>query len=76
MKGARSYYDVLVLGSEIPALSAGALLARRGFRVAWVRHDARPARYPWDALPLRRAQSTVSSQTLSAFNTREMQNYE
>jgi phytoene dehydrogenase-like protein len=55
MKGARSHYDVLVLGSEIPALSAGALLARRGFRVAWVRHDPRPRSYTWDDLPLRRA---------------------
>jgi hypothetical protein len=55
MKGARSHYDVLVLGADIPALAAGALLARRGFRVAWVRHDPRPRSYRWDDLPLRRA---------------------
>jgi|LNFM01.1.fsa_nt_gb phytoene dehydrogenase-like protein len=60
MKGARSHYDVLVLGAAIPALAAGALLARRGFRVAWVRHDALPNTYQWDELALRRAPESAS----------------
>ncbi|MBL8681456.1 MAG: hypothetical protein JNK05_19980 [Myxococcales bacterium] len=60
MKGARSHYDVLVLGGAIPALAAGALLARRGFRVAWVRHDALPNTYAWDDLALRRAPESAA----------------
>jgi phytoene dehydrogenase-like protein len=55
MKGARSHYDVLVLGADIPALAAGALLARRGFRVAWVPHDALGNTYTWDDVTFRRA---------------------
>lgn len=55
MKGARSHYDVLVLGADIPALAAGALLSRRGFRVLWVPHDARPNTYTWDDVTFRRA---------------------
>ncbi|MDP3279335.1 MAG: hypothetical protein Q8Q09_29355 [Deltaproteobacteria bacterium] len=54
MKGARSHYDVLILGADLSAVAAGALLARRGFRVIWVRHDARSARYAWDGLELPR----------------------
>ncbi|MFO0560422.1 MAG: hypothetical protein U0269_20575 [Polyangiales bacterium] len=54
MKGARSHYDVLVLGADIPALAAGALLSRRGFRVAWVPHDALGNTYVWDDVAFRR----------------------
>lgn len=54
MKGARSHYDVLVLGADIPALAAGALLARRGFRVVWVPHDALGNTYLWDDVVFRR----------------------
>ncbi len=60
MKGARSHYDVLVLGADIPALAAGALLARRGFRVVWVPHDAVGNTYVWDDVTFRRAPETAT----------------
>lgn len=55
MQGARSHYEVIVLGAGIPALAAGALLARRGFRVAWIRHSSPSNCYEWQGHVLRRA---------------------
>jgi hypothetical protein len=53
---AKSFYDVVVVGGSLGALATGALLARRGFRVAWIRHDDRPAAYTYEgATLLRRA---------------------
>jgi len=52
---ARSFYDVVVVGGSLGALAAGALLARRGFRVAWIRHTERANVYTHDGLALRRA---------------------
>ena len=37
------YYDVIVLGPELPGLLAGGLLARRGFRVLLARDPGDPA---------------------------------
>jgi len=41
-----SYYDVVVLGMELGPLAAGALLARRGFRVLVVGQGGAFERYP------------------------------
>lgn len=41
-----SFYDVVVVGLRLGALAAGALLARRGFRVLLIGHDDLPAAYP------------------------------
>src|SRR5262245_20628457 len=35
-----NYYDVVICGSELAGLIAGALLGRRGFRVLLLGHDA------------------------------------
>jgi phytoene dehydrogenase-like protein len=59
MQGARSHYDVIVLGAEIAALAAGALLARRGFRVAWVRHNAPTQSYTWGGHTLYRSRGAM-----------------
>lgn len=44
-----SFYDVVVVGLRLGALAAGALLARRGFRVLLIGHDDLPAAYTFDA---------------------------
>ncbi len=55
----RSYYDIAVIGGTFGALVSGALLARRGFRVVWVRHDEPPATYTHDGLTLSRRPSAM-----------------
>lgn len=54
MSSPRSFYDVLVVGTSLAALAAGALLARRGFRVAAIGHGRRAQTYEHDGLLLRR----------------------
>lgn len=63
----RSFYDVVVVGASLPALAAGALLARRGFRVTVVGHDARSAAYEVAGFTLRRALATVCAADTPAF---------
>lgn len=41
----KSSYDVVVVSARFPALVVAALLAKRGFRVLLVKHDALPPRY-------------------------------
>jgi phytoene dehydrogenase-like protein len=50
----RSFYEVVVVGGSLAALTTGALLARRGFRVAVIGHGARGDSYTHDGLALRR----------------------
>jgi len=63
----RSFYDVIVVGASLSALAAGALLARRGFRVTVVGHGARAATYEVPGFALRRALSTVCIAETPAF---------
>lgn len=63
----RSFYDVVVLGGTLSALSAGALLARRGFRVTVVGHGARAASYSLGGFTLRRGLSTLCVSETPAF---------
>ncbi len=55
MSSPRSSYDVVVVGASLALVGAGALLARRGFRVLVLGHGVRPEVYPWEGLALRRA---------------------
>lgn len=48
---------MVVLGASLAALTAGALLARRGFRVAVIGHGARSERYTYEGFALRRGSS-------------------
>ncbi len=63
----RSSYDVIVVGASLAALGAGALLSRRGFRVAVIGHDTRPETYGYDGLNLRRDLAAVSFIDTPAF---------
>ncbi len=51
----RSSYDVVAVSSRLGALFAAALLAKRGFRVLLIRHDALPASYALEDMRLPRA---------------------
>jgi hypothetical protein len=55
----RSFYEVIVVGASLAALSTGALLARRGFRVAVLGQGARQSVYDYEGLPLRRDMACV-----------------
>lgn len=63
----KSYYDVVVVGASLGALAAGALLARRGFRVAWVRHDDRPQAYSYKGSTLLRGLAAITFAEAPAF---------
>lgn len=63
----RSFYDVVVLGGALPSLAAGALLARRGFRVTVVGHGALAGSYTHDGLTLRRTLTSVCVTDTPAF---------
>ncbi len=67
MSAPRSFYEVVVAGASLAALAAGALLARRGFRVAVIGQGARPAAYEYDGLTLRRDLACVSFVDAPAF---------
>jgi hypothetical protein len=64
---AKSFYDVIVVGGSLGALATGALLARRGFRVAWIRHDDRPSAYAYDGLTLLRRPAALPFLDAPAF---------
>ncbi len=51
----RSSYDVIAVGAHLGALTAAALLARRGFRVLVVRHEALSGDYALEGMRLSRA---------------------
>jgi hypothetical protein len=53
------HYDVAVLGTEIGALAAAALLARRSWRVLVLGHGSRGATYFHDGIPLARRPSSL-----------------
>jgi hypothetical protein len=53
------YYDVVVLGRSLGALAAGALLARRDFRVLLLGQGQRPPSYRFDRHALRRRTFTL-----------------
>lgn len=63
----RSFYDVVVVGASLSALAAGALLARRGFRVTVVGHGTRGATYELAGFTLRRSLATVCAGETPAF---------
>lgn len=64
----RSSYDVVVLGATLAAVGAGALLARRGFRVLVLGQGLRPDTYGYEGFALRRVSPTVSFVEAPAFN--------
>src|SRR5215475_2899986 len=53
------HYDVAVLGTEIGALAAAALLARRSWRVLVLGQGAKPTTYGYDGVPLARKPSAL-----------------
>ncbi len=55
------HYDVAVLGTEIGALAAAALLARRSWRVLVLGHGSRGTTYTYDGIPLARRPSSLLS---------------
>lgn len=67
MSSPRSSYDVVVIGASLALVGAGALLARRGFRVLVLGHGVRPEAYLWEGLSLRRAPLGVSFLESPAF---------
>ncbi|MFO0651610.1 MAG: hypothetical protein U0326_35640 [Polyangiales bacterium] len=67
MTAPRSFYEVVVVGASLASLSAGALLARRGFRVAVLGHGTRPRTYEYDGLALRRDLGCVEFLEAPAF---------
>jgi phytoene dehydrogenase-like protein len=67
-----SFFDVVVVGARLGSLVAGALLARRGFRVLVLGHTHRPATYEVNGVSLPResfhflaAQSPVARRIFS-----------
>ncbi|MBI2898363.1 MAG: NAD(P)-binding protein [Deltaproteobacteria bacterium] len=54
-----NFYDVVVVGTQIGSLVAGALLARRGFRVLVAGHDDLPATYSYKGYRLPRGPFTL-----------------
>lgn len=67
MSSPRSSYDVVVVGASLALVGAGALLARRGFRVLVLGHGVRPEVYPWEGLALRRVPLGVAFLECPAF---------
>ena len=61
------HFDVIVLGRSIGALSAAALLARRGFTVLVVGHGERPPTYEVEGRTLHRRSFTLLAATSPAF---------
>ncbi len=53
------FFDVVVLGRSLGALSAAALLARREFRVLVLGHGSRPASYSFERFLFRRRTFTM-----------------
>src|SRR5687768_12725634 len=54
-----NYYDVVVCGGETTGLITGALLARRGFRVLLIGHEADYAGFDAAGMPGSRAPSLL-----------------
>lgn len=54
-----NFYDVVVVGTQLGSLAAGALLSRRGFRVLVLGHHELPSTYAYGELRLPRAPCTV-----------------
>src|SRR5262245_2413417 len=63
----KSHFDVIVVGGGLGALATGALLARRGFRVAWLAHDARPNTYAYRGATLLRGPAAIPFAETPAF---------
>jgi len=59
-------YDLIVLGDDLPALTCGALCARRGLRTLVLGADDRPARYSLGALKLPTAAGILPGRGLGA----------
>jgi len=67
VKDVRSHYDVVLVGDSIPLAAAGALLARRGFRVAWIGRTDRPTTYVHDRHVLSRTLQSLPVVETPAF---------
>lgn len=67
MSAPRSFYEVVVVGASLASLTAGALLARRGFRVAVIGHQTRPTTYGYDGMLFRRELAAVGFLDAPAF---------
>jgi hypothetical protein len=63
----RSSYDVIVVGLSLGALAAGALLARRGFRVVALGHGWPSFRYERDGRALYRGLGALTAHESPAF---------
>lgn len=67
MTAPRSFYEVVVVGASLASLAAGALLARRGFRVAVIGQNTRLRTYEYEGLTLRRDLACVGFLDAPAF---------
>ncbi len=67
MTAPRSFYDVVVVGASLASLAAGALLARRGFRVAVLGHGSLAQTYGYEGMALQRELATVTVAEAPAF---------
>ncbi|MBM4387051.1 MAG: hypothetical protein FJ088_04890, partial [Deltaproteobacteria bacterium] len=53
----RSFYDIIIIGADLPALIYGAVCAKKGFRVLLVGNGSLPNNYRIEDMPMVRAQN-------------------
>lgn len=53
----RSFYDIIIIGADLPALIYGAICAKRGFRVLLIGNGSLPNNYRKEEMPMVRTQN-------------------